>query len=166
MKKLVYLLLAACVSLLSCSKNDSDNPTPEQKSTPAVSFKYSQNDLIKAGMTMVLTVDGKEYKFDKDSDEQVIKITASSGTIKFECKVDESKTYTEKQDVLLSVNINTVSIPADGKGYSTVAPLVNHTVTAKGMKADAVKTNLLKYANLMNVSKNYKVDSSGKISLQ
>lgn len=165
MKKSVLLLVVACLSLLSCSKNDPDTPA-EQKSTPAVVFSYSQNEVAKDGMTMVLTVDGTEYTFDKESGEQTIYLAATSGTIKFDCTVDNTKSYTTKQDVSISVKISAVSIAADGKSYSAIRSIVSHSIVLKGVQADYVTTSLQANANIMKSDKSYSVDTKGIITIQ
>jgi len=165
MKKSLYLLLAFCVLMFSCEKNGTDTPSG-QMSTPAVKFSYLQNDVIKAGMTMVLTVDGKDYTFNKDSDEQTIKLSSSTGTISFDCKADASKTYTEKQDLTLSLDISAISIAADGKSCSAVNTLLTQIIASKGTKADKVTESLQKFAMVMSFTKTYEVDSKGIITVR
>lgn len=165
MKKILVLFFVVCMSFFSCSENNTD-PSPSQKDTPVVLFSYSLGGVALTDMTIVLTVDGQKYNFDKTSDEQSIMLTSTSGTIKLECTVDDSKTYTEKQDLSISVNLAAASIPADGKGYSVLCSIISHNVSLKGIKPDYVAEAIQSQAKFLNISKNYKVDSQGKISIE
>lgn len=165
MKKYIFLLIAACASLLSCSKNNSDTPVQE-KYTPVIEFSYAKDGIAKTDLTMVLTVDGKEYKFDQVSDNKTINITSTSGTIKLECLVDETKQYTELKDAYVEVKASVYSISEKGHVSLSSYKMVD-TSTYWGDIEVGQTANVLKHmAESLNTTVTYSVDSQGIITLK
>lgn len=164
MKKFAFVLVAACAVLVSCSKDESGSDSG--KSTPVVGFTYAQNEVVRKCMSMILTVDGKEYKFDKESDTQTVTLTKESGTISMACKVDETVIYSENQDVVLSVNVAAGSMYPGSQKVSSLTTVAQDDITMKGVSPQTLTKVLTTHASILTKSVTYTVDSEGKVSVK
>ena len=162
--KIFAIALAACVALVSCSKNnaDSGNTNSEVYSSPAVKCTYTLNDNVRKAMTMTLSVDGtKACDFSKAEDSISFGLTpGKSGTITFESKYNSSATFTEAADFTGNINI---VVGAIKNGTEVIAYTETMQFSSEGMPVDKIPELMAKKEKSLSLK--YTVANNGQVTV-